>query len=415
MGRPKRRLRSTAAPRFPCLKPQANDSFVVIKYFLDIFFKLCYINNKVIERSIKLRCQVRRLIEMAVTIRDVAEHANVSFQLVSAVLGKKSYARASEEIRKRIFDSAAALGYIPNASAGILRGNASKIIGVMIDSCAPDNMKLLMAEIEHQAAIAGYRILAAQAHDAPDRLLCAYHSLKQNGVDGIISLAHDYPGAKTQLGKILKNEDRIIFVRNTGSIDGSAVDIDVAAGIRCALSHLQSEGYQNPGLLLYGNRNFLPASVTERISGFSRIRGEENIFFIDSVTDISEDIGFMEKEISRLIREEFLPRKIDCLIAQNDYLAAICQNMLLKHGIAIPQQFGLVGCDDLFIAQCLPVKLTSLRYDRSVIARKTLELLIERIQGKKETTKYILEPELAVRESSLKKKRCSRQRSVNEV
>lgn len=337
---------------------------------------------------------------MAVTIRDVANHANVSFQLVSAVLGKKSYARASEAVKKRIFASAEALGYIPNASAGILRGNASRIIGVMIDSHAPEDIKLLMAEIEHQAALAGYHILAAQAHNSPDKLLQSYFRLKQNGVDGIISLAHDYPGAETQLGKLLKNDERIIFLRNTSGIDCSVVDIDVAAGIRSALQHLRSEGYQNPGLLLMRGNDPVSDSIRKRISGFCESQSEKNIFFIRCASEISDDLEVMEKEITHLIRSRFLPQEIDCLIVQNDYLAAICQNMLLKDGIRIPRDFGLVGCDDLLISRCLPVKLTSLRYDRTAAAQKTLEILIGHINGEKQKSSFFLSPELAVRESS---------------
>jgi DNA-binding LacI/PurR family transcriptional regulator len=339
---------------------------------------------------------------MKVTIRDVALHANVSFQLVSAVLGKKSYARASEEVKKRIFSSAEALGYIPNASAGRLRGNASKIIGVMADTHASDDIKLLMACLDQQAGAAGYRILTAQAHDSPDKLLEAYYCLKENGVDGIISLAHDYPEASTQLGKLLNNEERIIFVRNTGNIDSSVVDIDVASGVTYALEHLKSEGYRKTGLLLLAERERHSGSISERIRGFCKTEPEENIFFITQIPEIAGHVSAAENEISRLLQEEFLPGHFDSLIIQNDYLGALVENILLKNNIRIPEDFGLVGCDDLLVAQCLPVKLTSLRYNHTLIAQKTMELLIEHINGKKEKSSFFLQPELAIRESSSK-------------
>ena len=58
---------------------------------------------------------------MEVTIRDVAAKAQVSFQLVSAVLGNKSYARASAGTREKIERAASELGYQPNISARILQ------------------------------------------------------------------------------------------------------------------------------------------------------------------------------------------------------------------------------------------------------------------------------------------------------
>ena len=106
-------------------------------------------------------------------------------------LGGKKYAHASASTREKIQESARKLGYVPNASARILRGDASRIIGVLIDSRAPESMYGVLAEIEQRADELGYRILSAQAHDNPDKLLQAYYSLKQNGVDGIISFSHD--------------------------------------------------------------------------------------------------------------------------------------------------------------------------------------------------------------------------------
>ena len=43
---------------------------------------------------------------MAVTVRDVAAEAGVSFQLVAAVLGGKKYAHASEATGKKIREAA---------------------------------------------------------------------------------------------------------------------------------------------------------------------------------------------------------------------------------------------------------------------------------------------------------------------
>ena len=203
---------------------------------------------------------------MAATIRDVASEAKVSFQLASAVLGNKKYARASEATRKKILDAARRLGYVPNVSARILRGTASKIIGVLIDSRAPEPAYGTLVEIERGADELGYRILSAQAHDNPEKLLQAYHSLKQNGVDGIISFSHDYPQLNCQLDRQLKDDPKIVFVRSTLEPDASSVDVDMAGGMKMAVDHLTAGGYRNPALLLWGVMEFL--SVLSRGTNF---------------------------------------------------------------------------------------------------------------------------------------------------
>ena len=107
---------------------------------------------------------------MVATIRDVAAKAKVSFQLASAVLGNKKYARASEATRKKITDAARNLGYVPNVSAKILRGDASKIIGVLIDSRAPESTFSILAARIHVFHPGGNRTLRSSGGlPDPDR------------------------------------------------------------------------------------------------------------------------------------------------------------------------------------------------------------------------------------------------------
>ena len=111
----------------------------------------------------------------------------------------------------------------------------------MIDSRAPEETFSLLAELEHAAGCHGYRILIAQAHDDPEKLIDAYYALKQNGVDGIISLAHDYPKQDCRLDQKLKEEKKLVFFRNTHKQQHSFVDVDVAAGIETAVCHLKEQ------------------------------------------------------------------------------------------------------------------------------------------------------------------------------
>ena len=125
-------------------------------------------------------------------LSDIAKLAGVSKAAAGKVLnGGRTQIRVSEETRQRILAAAKQLHYQPNMAASILAGGQSRIIGVMIDSRAADSQYRILAEIENEAGKHGYRLLIAQAHDDPEKILDSYHSLKQNGVDGIISFSHD--------------------------------------------------------------------------------------------------------------------------------------------------------------------------------------------------------------------------------
>ena len=84
-----------------------------------------------------------------VTLSEVAKLAGVSLGAASKVLnGGTSKIGVGAEARKRILDAARKLNYQPNMAASILAGGSSKLIGVLIDSRAPEFMYGVLAEIE---------------------------------------------------------------------------------------------------------------------------------------------------------------------------------------------------------------------------------------------------------------------------
>ncbi len=339
---------------------------------------------------------------MEVTIRDVAARANVSFQLVSAVLGKKSYARASAKTREKIDQAARELGYQPNISARILQGGKSGLLGVLIDSRPPEESHSLLAEIEQAASAQGYRLLIAQAHNEPEKLLQSYYSLKQNGVDGVISLANDYPFADCRLDEVLKAERKLIFVRDTADGSYSSVDIDVAGGMIQAAEHLQKQGYERTALLLVDNdaeKSCLNRSMQQRIEGFKSACPEGKVCFLRCN---DTDIDRIETQCELFIENELRPASIDSVIVQNDYYGAVLMNRLAKANIRVPEDCGIIGQDNRRICECLGVKLTSLDYDRRALAEKVVEFMLKHINGEAETCRKVFEMKLIVRESSVK-------------
>ena len=336
---------------------------------------------------------------MAATVYDVAAKAGVSFQLVSAVLGNKKYAHASEATRKKIFEAARELGYRSNRVASTLAGGNSKIIGVIIDSRAADSHYRILAEIENEAGKYGYRLLIAQAHDDPEKLLDSYYSLKQNGVDGIISFAHDYSHLNCHLDEVLKDDPKIVFVLNSCEGRYSAVDVDIAAGIVAASEHLRSRGYHKTALVLCGadTLDALPQSCRKRINGFRTGCPGGDVFLLKSN---GIDIPQLENECAQFIREKLIPGRFDSAIAVNDLLAVVLMNLLIAGGIRIPQQFGLVGCDNLPIGMCAQVKLTTLCYDQSKLADAVLKILLDKIAGQTGPVRKVFPMELVIREST---------------
>ena len=69
-----------------------------------------------------------------ISIHDIARQLNVSSTTVSFVLnGKAEEKRISDEMKKKILDHVAEVGYQPNQVAKSLRSGKSKIIGMLVE------------------------------------------------------------------------------------------------------------------------------------------------------------------------------------------------------------------------------------------------------------------------------------------
>ena len=233
--------------------------------------------------------------------------------------------------------------------------------------------------------------------------MTAYQSLRQNGVDGIVSFVNDYPQLDCRLESLLKDDPKIVFALNADEDAPASVVVDIESGIGDAVQHLRERGYRKPALLLAppnigGQLSF---TCRRRWDAFSSACPEGEVFFVNSTVGDPD----MAARCRTLVRSKLIPGGFDSAIAQNDNLAAILMRQLLEAGLRIPADFGIVGWDDLLIAGCLPISLTSLGYDRKNVAENVLKILQKRMEGDRGPVKIRIPMSLISRESTDKRER----------
>ncbi|WP_285180722.1 LacI family DNA-binding transcriptional regulator, partial [Mycobacterium tuberculosis] len=69
---------------------------------------------------------------------DIARIAGVSVATVSYVLNKKEGQRISEETKKKIFEIAETINYVPHKIAKSLKNNKSKLLGLIVADLSND-------------------------------------------------------------------------------------------------------------------------------------------------------------------------------------------------------------------------------------------------------------------------------------
>ena len=334
-----------------------------------------------------------------VTLSDVACAVGVSRALAGKVLGggSNSNIRVSEETARMIREAAQRLHYRPNLSARMLTGQSSRLIGILIDAQPPAVTFRTLAFIDKLAAENGYRLLIGEAHDSIDSLYHHYSNFMQYNVDGVICLAHDYPGQEEKLQELFLNADNIVFIEKTVLPNVSCVEIDRPAAVE-ELTSLLLETRKRVGIVM---EDPVYRSVRQRKEGFCRAMekagvSEPLIYFLP------KPARSMEEWMCCAIEEFILPARLDAVIAPNDLAASYLMRNLQKRGLQIPADIAVAGFDnDPFDGSLYP-SLTTIDDNNELIARYAFELLLEQLTGKtpaRESKTVCVTPRIVRRES----------------
>jgi GntR family transcriptional regulator, arabinose operon transcriptional repressor len=173
------------------------------------------------------------------------------------------------------------------------------------------------------------------------------------------------------------------------SIRPDLAGIDNARAGLVATSHLLSLGVQNVAFV--ARRQSAPtivqraAGFLEALALFNRNEAPPNVIQFETIDEAFEAL------VSGDARA--------CVCA-NDRIAGELMHVLLRAGLKIPDDFRIVGMDDVNYASLLPVPLTTVRQPCREIGRAALGLMLERIEHPDMPAREVLlDCELVVRRS----------------
>jgi DNA-binding LacI/PurR family transcriptional regulator len=313
----------------------------------------------------------------SITMRDIAKAANVSVMTVSQTLNpRKSPVRVSSATQEKILQIVRELDYQPNLAAKVLAGESSHMIGILIDSMAPAVTFRILSHIEREATKSGYGLMTAEAHDNVSRLCDSYHRLLRHGVDGIISLAHDYPGEEKGLQQCFANAGKTVFIDKPCFQSSSYVELDWSSGIIEAVNHLTEQNCQRIGIIRsYGDWR----SLQGRLDGYRQATQKKQLQqFI-----LLQQRSYETMEVLQSVAESvdfIIANRLDAIFAQNDFYAAAIINELQRRHIDVPGQVAVVGYDNEFFTDFFNPGISSIDWgiaDQSIAAVKLLKQIIE--------------------------------------
>ncbi|MEL6986027.1 MAG: substrate-binding domain-containing protein, partial [Actinomycetota bacterium] len=164
-----------------------------------------------------------------------------------------------------------------------------------------------------------------------------------------------------------------------------------AHGAQLAVDHLLELGHER-----IAHIHAAPAAGgPERRTGFIDAMVNRGLAPILVEGDFTEEAGANGADQLLSLREP--PTAI---LAGNDLAAVGVLGRLTALGVRVPEDVSVVGYDDTLLASISATSLTTVHQPRQVIGRRSLELLVERMQGRTEAVHELVEPWLVTRSST---------------
>jgi LacI family transcriptional regulator len=329
------------------------------------------------------------------TLSDVAELAGVSAQTVSRVINGKG--GVADETKTRVIDAIAALGYRPNALARGLATRQSKTIGLIVTDFAQGFFPDTTRGIEHEAALNGYAVYIASISDDGQRIRTALDRLRDDRFAGVIVNTSTHTHESDIQQAVAEGFPVVLIHEEVPGVSSIVHWPGYRLGGEMATDHLISIGRRRIAFL-----GVLSDSLNNRdkFEGYRSSLERAGIpFDPDLVIRCTRDFQGGYSAVGQLMQDH---PDVDGIFATSDVRAVGGLRYLNSHGISVPGAVAMVAFGASTMASMVTPSLSSIAVPRRVIGETSVRSLLDLLQGKTATPRYVHEqPMLVIGESSM--------------
>ncbi len=331
---------------------------------------------------------------MPVSIKDIAHKAGVAPSTVSRALS--NHPRISKETTRYIQKLAAEMGYVPSAAARLLVSSRSTTIGVAVNDFLNPFYVDLISNIENAILDEQYHVFVSSFHRNKKRELSLLNAFYERRLAGVVVagslIDKDYQSwpNRSSMPVVLINASSYPF----------SVAVDNFWGLRQAAAHLLELGHRRLAFITQG---YSSNTEKQRIKGCRTALAEYNIS-ADELVLIKGDGGITGgvKAVPQLLA---LPKRPTAVLCYNDMTAIGVINGLQQQGYNVPQDFSVVGFDDLGIASAYSPSLTTVRQPTYQLGQGAISVLRNLTAGNEDIVPQIIKPKLIIRQSTAQLKK----------
>lgn len=313
------------------------------------------------------------------TIQDVAKLAGVSHSTVSRVLNQNATTiRISEQTRQKILDAVEQLGYQPNMIARSLRTQRSHMIAVMIGDISNGFYHPIVRQVQNIADGHDYDVLISNSDHVYEHELRFLNSVLRRPVDGIIMAPHYL--TETDVDNFIKRSSKIPVVALGAQMKHPAIDVIGGTSEPATYDAIRwlihEKGHQRIGFI--STLDNMPPGPS-RLAGYQRAMTEANLPIEEGFIQHSE----FTIDGGRCAMQTFIkqPNPPTAIFTANSLMGIGAILAVREAGYNVPQDFSIMGFDDIPEATIVTPTLTTVSRDLAKIGRQIGEILFERISG----------------------------------
>lgn len=308
------------------------------------------------------------------TMADVAREVGASTITVSRAF--RNPEMVSPELRARILETSARLGYVTSRAASTLASARSRTVLVLVPSLTNEvfvdvlaGVKEVLDARDHQMliAITGYDDPGSEEGMLRSHLGYAPDGVLLTGVDQTATVRALVDGYGIPAVHMMDDSDRADcwWVGYSNSAAGHAIG-----------RYLVERGRRRIGMI---TAQLDPRSIRRR-DGCRAVLAEAGLY------DPERDIAVPERSSIALgaeLVERLLDRAPDCdaVFVGNDDLAQGAVFQCARRGVPVPGRLAVVGFHDLAASAWAVTPLTTVHTPRLEIGRRAAALLMDRIDG----------------------------------
>ncbi|SDS15322.1 DNA-binding transcriptional regulator, LacI/PurR family [Friedmanniella luteola] len=327
---------------------------------------------------------------MRATVRDVARHAQVSPKTVSNVVNGTF--PVSPETRQRVEDALRELDYVPNLSARGLRNGRTGVIAVALpDLSTPYSASITRAFVQ-AGARRGLTVQIEESAGSVEREAQLLSRARSHLIDGLVLNPVLLETSAVQPGVSLPP---VVMI---GEVEQPAVDhlwTDNVRALRELTGLLVDEGHRRIALL----GGMPSASYQLRRQGYREALTAAGLP-LDPALEIDVH-GWTSAGGAEAVRSHLAHHPLpDALVCCTDTLAMGVLSALWADGYRVPDDLSVVGYDDIPEAAYTVPPLTTVHFDRQVVAEMALDLLARRINDPSHPSSSTVLPHRIVRRAS---------------